>query len=235
MHSAVVESWRRSPLTVADSRSAPGSGTSSRVTTTGPSGQNVVNALAEHELGVWCELPFASADVVQDRVPEDCVQGIVALEVARAPPDHDAQLHLGIELRLRIELDDRLARPDHRRRKLGEEERPLGERRRRVLVEVAAVVDTGTDDLPRSRDRGQQTGAVRWHTIGGRELSLERRERAAVGVHDREQRSHERSRANASPRSTATRGPDAVSIKASLIPRAATIARARRSRPASRG
>ena len=73
-------------------------------------------------------------------------------EVARAPPDHDAELDLPVELRRAARLTDRIVRPDQRVRALGEQDGFCGY----VLPGLrgmVAVVEADAQDLVRPRDR----------------------------------------------------------------------------------
>src|SRR5207253_10612830 len=83
--------------------------------------------LARHELEV------AGADVVDDRIAEDVVEGLLAGDVARRAPDDDAELDLPVELLAAPRPEDGLARVEDRVAPLREHRRLRRHRHARLL------------------------------------------------------------------------------------------------------
>src|SRR6185437_12953790 len=99
----------------------------------------------------------ARRDVVDDRVSEDVVERSRLVDVSRRAADDDAQLDLVVDLAFGRIDDDLVARPDDRARKLREEERLARQDPVRILVQVVLEIDARPEDLPRPRDRSEQT------------------------------------------------------------------------------
>ena len=108
-------------------------------------------------------LEIARGNVVEDRVPEDVIEGVILGNVLAPEPDDDGELDLPVESRRQpLRKRDRIAWTDHRRRRLREVNR---QRRRRVsgLSGMGRVVLAKAEDiLP-----GPDNRRVTLHPVSG--------------------------------------------------------------------
>src|SRR5438270_911808 len=119
-----------------------------------PHGRRGLEDLARHPLA-RDELKIARARVVDDRVAPDVVERGVARHVARRAADHDAELHLPVELAAAARAQDRIARADDRGAPFGEDRRLLRDRLAR-LERMIPVVEADADELAGVADRRVQ-------------------------------------------------------------------------------
>ena len=99
-------------------------------------------------------LKGAFADVVDHGVSGDGGVGLLdRVEIAGPPADHDAQLDLPVGFRRAARDPYVVVRADQRVRRLGEQDRLIGDRRP-GLGRVVAVVQADAQDLVRPGDRG---------------------------------------------------------------------------------
>ena len=146
--SVVDESCTISPFTRVRSASACGSGISSAVTTTGPSGQKLSKLLPRTH---WPsrELDVARGDVVGDRVAEDVVERVPPpTRRMRRPTTTASSTSQSTREVSAASSSIGSRRADHARRELREHERPLRALDAR-LADVVEVVEPDRDDLAR--------------------------------------------------------------------------------------
>ena len=144
--------WRTSPLTRALQLKSPGSTSAPPTAREGRTCRTPSRAsTGRRSSGV------ARGDVVAAREPDHVLGASSGVDVACAVADHDAQLGLVVDAADPVGHHDRLARPDHRRRRLDEDHRLAGHRVAH-LGDVVAIVQTDAHDLGR-RDRTR--GAAR--------------------------------------------------------------------------
>ena len=128
-------------------------------------------------------LELAGGDVVEAGEPEHVVPRVRLAHVMRAPADHDADFRFVVDAPDPAGQQDRVARPDHRRRRLDEHQRILRQGLS-LLRRVILVVEADADHL-RRRDRRQEAVRVARdfvpRLVGAEQLALEEPPRPGVG------------------------------------------------------
>ena len=121
--------------------------------------REAVGTLRPQPLAVLA-LEVAHRDVVEDRVPEDGVHGLRAIDPRRPPPDDHRQLALEIELLGRGRPGDRCAGMGDGIRELAEQDR-VGRRLDPLLAAMVVVVQADADDLAGAANRRLERDLVR--------------------------------------------------------------------------
>ena len=150
MRCFVLDAWRRWPLTKPSTRRGP---VPSPVAMHGPIGAKVSKPL--QRVLRFLLLQIARGDVVHAGEPEDVVPRVSRGHAMRAPADDDAELGFVIDAADARRTADRIARPDHGRRRLDEQQR-LGRQRLADFSRVILVVEADADDLRRPHRRQQR-------------------------------------------------------------------------------
>src|SRR5205809_2528280 len=131
----------------------------------GPERGEAVAALALHPLAAVLELEGPFGVIVVEHVAGDVPQRLVPLDIRRAAPDYDRQLHLPVQLGAVSRDEDVVVGTADRAGRLAEEDRLVRDRHAR-LASVVAIIEAHAHDLARSAQRRPQPHAVGAHGRG---------------------------------------------------------------------